>query len=923
MIWNHQVLEFAGYEMDNGSILGDPNSTALTKAIIELGWTPPSPRGRWDLLPLVVMADGDVPSMIEIPSELGRLVEIRHPRYDAEFKKLDLKWVSVPALTRLGFDIGGVQYTAAPFIGWFMDAEIGVRDLADTFRYNALPYVAQALGLFDTASEGIEGLDDLPEYERLSVLSRAQQELTYAVHWSYQQAKVNMSDTLTASMKWCRYDDEFKAKNGFRLPADPYWLAPPQGSIVPVWHRGGAPNYQPKPMISRHVQDPLKAWERVKASLDTRTKLLHVVNFKKLRRPTLPAKSSSTYCVLPTPPARTGEQNVPPESQTMPASQTQSSLGRPPLFDDHQPSLSLSVTVSYCSAGTLAEKVAMKLIQRLNDLAQGIGNLSVCSIVKPLDDLRISAIRPGTIVLLVVSSTGQGEVPSNGSQFIAMCDRENGKRLTAPQTSFRYAIYGNGDSRYAATYNGAAHAVEQRLRQIGGLAFAGGLYQGDTAVCSTVLQALNSWWQKLRPAIQDLASDSPKLRRASSDDDFGKGPMIRTVDIQTEARSRHRVRSICLRTEYQTAKVAQVSPSYREHHLGTYLVTLDIGSRLHEDMRCIQVLPINSPTKIRRALRALGVNGSTQICLDIPRTENASLSRFLTDYVDLESPFANLEWLQTFSTSTLTDDRVATLPSLDFLEHLHASGHLPTEINLTYAICLALPILHPRTYSIASSLSYPPTPKFPTSKSQPRKAQPYQPTNNLTILVKPFPTGRFSHTFLSSSAPPNPLRYRLLPSPSAEKLLTIPPTTPLIIIVTGAGFAPVRCFLQRRIAASRSQSPNSSNQHSKSGRISLFLGFKQADIPLFSDTLNEAAAAGLLERLCVTPSNDHGERVYDRLEDEGYREWVRGMVVDREAWVFVCMGVEGAKATRKVFEDVVGEDLGRMDEGGRFFEEVF
>ncbi|KAL9616001.1 MAG: hypothetical protein Q9204_008630, partial [Flavoplaca sp. TL-2023a] len=504
-------------------------------------------------------------------------------------------------------------------------------------------------------------------------------------------------------------------------------------------------------------------------------------------------------------------------------------------------------------AGTLAEKVAMKLIQRLNDLVQGFGNLSVCSVVKPLDDLRTSAIRPGSIVLLVVSSTGQGEVPNNGSQFIAMCDRENGKRLTAPQTTFRYAIYGNGDSRYAATYNGAAHAVEQRLRQIGGLAIAGGLYQGDTAVCTTVLQALNSWWQKLRPAIQDLASDSPKLRRASSDDDFGKGPMIRTVDIQTEARSRHRIRSICLRTEYQTAKVAQVSPSYREHHLGTYLVTLDIRSRQHEDMRCIQVLPVNSPTKVRRALRALGVSGSTQICLDTPGTDNASISSFLTDYVDLESPFANLEWLQTFSTTTLTDDKLATLPSLDVLEHLNSSGHLPTEINMTTAICLALPILHPRTYSIASSLSYPPAPEFPTSKSQTRKALPYQPANNLTILVKPFPTGRFSHTVLSSSAPPTPLRYRLLPSPPAEKLLTIPPTTPLIIIATGAGFAPVRCFLQRRIAASQSQSPNSSDQHNKSGRISLFLGFKKADIPLFSDTLNEAAAAGLLERLCVTP----------------------------------------------------------------------
>ena len=28
-----------------------------------------------------------------------------------------------------------------------------------------------------------------------------------------------MTDSLTASMKWCRYDDDFKEKNGFRLPA--------------------------------------------------------------------------------------------------------------------------------------------------------------------------------------------------------------------------------------------------------------------------------------------------------------------------------------------------------------------------------------------------------------------------------------------------------------------------------------------------------------------------------------------------------------------------------------------------------------------------------------------------------------------------------------------------------------------------------
>lgn len=118
MVLNHQVLAFAGYEAVDGSILGDPASVQLTKEIINLGWVPPERRSRWDLLPIVTMAEGDLPVIAELPLDLCKLVEIRHPRYNTEFERLDLKWVAFPALTRLGFDVGGVQYTAAPFIGW-------------------------------------------------------------------------------------------------------------------------------------------------------------------------------------------------------------------------------------------------------------------------------------------------------------------------------------------------------------------------------------------------------------------------------------------------------------------------------------------------------------------------------------------------------------------------------------------------------------------------------------------------------------------------------------------------------------------------------------------------------------------------------------------------------------------------------------
>lgn len=58
--------------------------------------------------------------------------------------------------------------------------------------------------------DGIGSFDDLPEYEQLAMLSRAQSELNYVVQWSFNRAGVNMTDSLTASKKWCKFDDEFR-----------------------------------------------------------------------------------------------------------------------------------------------------------------------------------------------------------------------------------------------------------------------------------------------------------------------------------------------------------------------------------------------------------------------------------------------------------------------------------------------------------------------------------------------------------------------------------------------------------------------------------------------------------------------------------------------------------------------------------------
>jgi len=261
-----------------------------------------------------------------------------------------------------------------------MDAEIGVRNLADPFRFNALPDIVKTLGIMEgRLADGAEDFEDLPEYEKLAMLSRAQAELNYAVHWSFLKAKVMMTDSLTASMKWSQYDDEFQQTNGYRLPADPYWLAPPQGSIIPLWHRGGAPNYQPKPMICKHVQDPIKAWNREKQRWPLGLTPLRFEAVEEVRE-------SVPVQVLPieieTEHAGSGKSMLPDRNIAL--SKTIKEISCPPQ------NASRSIAIYFSSAGTVGEKLAAKLHKWTKALLKNMSETSLAPHVGPLNNLKIS-----------------------------------------------------------------------------------------------------------------------------------------------------------------------------------------------------------------------------------------------------------------------------------------------------------------------------------------------------------------------------------------------------------------------------------------------------------------------------------------------------------------------------------------------------
>ncbi len=57
-------------------------------------------------------------------------------RYDW-FEELGMRWYALPAVSNVALDVGGIEFPAIPFSGWYMGTEIG-RDLGDANRYNLL-----------------------------------------------------------------------------------------------------------------------------------------------------------------------------------------------------------------------------------------------------------------------------------------------------------------------------------------------------------------------------------------------------------------------------------------------------------------------------------------------------------------------------------------------------------------------------------------------------------------------------------------------------------------------------------------------------------------------------------------------------------------------------------------------------------------
>lgn len=665
------------------------------------------------------------------------------------------------------------------------------------------------------------------------------------------KAGVTSSTSLGASESWLSFDDQHLQEKGYRLNADPYWIAPPQGSIIPVWHRGGAPNYQPKPLIAKNHYDAAKIW---RANLEDTSTISQAGSDTSET-----VSKSATFQQRSLTPIKTLAESLPED------------LPR----------------VHILWTGT--SDTTLKLAERLRkDIQNHLEPVTLCHFGN-LNSVSPDTLQHGDFVLLVISTTGQGQVPSNGQRFMEKM------KLLEPAifSSLRYSIFGLGDSAYSSTFNGAAVLIERYLQDHGASPCGGlGLYKSDVAMENPPLSSFKSWWNQVSLGLDGVtnvdgiidSSEQEFLQQLAMIDSCHSAPV--TFDPQ-----------------------AQVIGRMMEFSL--------VIGRNYNEMGHVRVIPQNSDEDVTNTMSILNIiEGLRQDTISLPfvtGTKELGICQYLTEYVDLEQPFRNLNWLP--ACPFLSHERFQGHSAMKILTDLATSSHSTLSTRNVYQILLSLTPFRPRCYSIASSPSYRSTSAISKSK------------HVADFLIRVLPNGRFSSQTLGALSPASSIRYKI---DVFNRTASLAHTNGSIVAVAcGTGFGPVRSLIQMRVARAQLAffsplgRPNSKCSPAM-GRLSLFLGFKQEDSAIFTETVDEAREYGVLDGVHLIPSNVAKKRMQDVFEEQ--KELLHGVLgreLCQEGWLYIC---GSSKMTSDVKLKMAGlgmENWENFMQNGRVIEEDF
>jgi cytochrome P450 / NADPH-cytochrome P450 reductase len=519
---------------------------------------------------------------------------------------------------------------------------------------------------------------------------------------------------------------------------------------------------------------------------------------------------------------------------------------------------------------------AEELATRVADLAEVNG---FATTLAPLDHYVGKLPAKGGVLIFCASYNGAA--PDNATQFVKWLGGDLPKDAFA---NLRFAVFGCGNSDWAATYQSIPRFIDQQLAAHGGR----NVYErGEGDARSDLDGQFEQWFAKAAPkAVKEFGVDSSFSRSAQDEPLYSVEPVAPSVSNVVVALGGAAPMQILANTELQNmtgANASQRSTRHIEIQLPPS-ASYRVGDHL-------SVVPRNDPALVDSVARRFGFLPSDQIRLQVsegrraqlPVGEAVSVGRLLSEFVELQQ-VATRKQIQIMSEHTrcpMTKPKLLAFVGedaasaeryraevlgkrksvFDLLEE-HPACELPLHVYLEM-----LSLLAPRYYSISSS------PSVDASRC----------SVTVAVVEGAAASGRGTYKGICSNylagRRASETIYATLRETKAGFRLPTDSSVPLIMIGPGTGLAPFRGFLQERAA--------SKNKGAALGHAMLFFGCRHPEQDyLYAEELKSFVADGITE-LHTAFSRGDGPKTYvqNLIASEKDRVWA---LIERGAIIYVC-----------------------------------
>jgi cytochrome P450/NADPH-cytochrome P450 reductase len=480
---------------------------------------------------------------------------------------------------------------------------------------------------------------------------------------------------------------------------------------------------------------------------------------------------------------------------------------------------------------------AEELATRVADLAEVNG---FATKLAPLDDFVGKLPEQGGVLIFCASYNGAP--PDNATQFVKWLGGD------LPKDAFskvRYALFGCGNSDWAATYQSIPRMIDEQLAAHG----ARGVYaRGEGDARSDLDGQFESWFAKLAPlATKEFGVDSNFTRSAEDEPLYKVEPVPPSAVNAIVALGGVAPMKVLVNSELQNKAGANASDR-STRHIEVQLPS-SIAYRVGDHL---SVVPRNDPALVDSVARRFGFLPADQIRLQVaegrraqlPVGDAVSVGRLLTDFVELQQ-VATRKQIQIMSEHTrcpvtkpkllayVGDDGAASehyrtdilgkrKSVFDLLEE-HPACELPFHAYLEM-----LSLLAPRYYSISSS------PSGDASRC----------SVTVGVVEGPASSGRgvykgICSNYLATRREGETIQATIRETKAGFRLPD-DPSVPIIMVGPGTGLAPFRGFLQERAALKA--------KGAKLGPAMLFFGCRHPEQDfLYADELKAFESSGITE----------------------------------------------------------------------------